>query len=286
MSEQALVELSHAWDRAMLTNDADLIGDFLAEEWLIIGADGNVSGKEEFLGHIRAETFTHDTMTSEGLEVRLYGDTAVILSRGVSGGQFRGRPFKEHERASSVFVQRDGRWRCVLTHVVPLRMPSAEPDCARRLRLALARAEPLLRAITAADAARPPAPGKWSPKEIIGHLIDSASNNHQRFVRGALGDDLVFPGYAQDEWVALQQYRATEWGELLSFWLHFNRHIVRVMSAVPEDVRLHIRERHNLGEIATHAPKNREQGTLDYFMLDYVDHLEMHLRQILGDRFS
>src|SRR5688572_22799550 len=109
---------------------------------------------------------------------------------------------------------------------------TSEPTCARRLRDALAGAEPRLRAISDADSARPRAPGKWSPREIIGHLIDSASNNHQRFVRATGQDDLVFPGYAQEAWVSLQQYAATPWDELLGFWLSFNRHIARVMAAV------------------------------------------------------
>ena len=75
---------------------------------------------------------------------------------------------------------------------------TTEPTCARRLRDALAAAEPRLRAISDADSARPRAPGKWSPREIIGHLIDSASNNHQRFVRASLQDELVFDGYEQE----------------------------------------------------------------------------------------
>ena len=63
-----------------------------------------------------------------------------------------------------------------------------------RLRAAIANASPPLAAISDADAAKPRAPGKWSPKQIIGHLIDSASNNHQRFVRANFTDDLIFPG--------------------------------------------------------------------------------------------
>lgn len=161
---------------------------------------------------------------------------------------------------------------------------TAEPTCAHRLRAALLTAEPLLRAISDADAARHPAPGKWSPKQIIGHLIDSASNNHQRFVRAAFQDDLVFPGYAQDHWVELQRYHDAPWSELLTFWMGFNRHIAMVMSAVPEEARLRVRARHNLDEIATYAPATAAQATLDYFMSDYVDHLEMHLLQIFGPR--
>jgi hypothetical protein len=159
-----------------------------------------------------------------------------------------------------------------------------EPSCAQRLLEAVAVAEPRLRAITDADSARPRAPGKWSPREIIGHLLDSASNNHQRFVRAAQQDDLVFPGYAQEAWVALQRYGTTPWAELLDFWLAYNRHLARVMAYVPEEARRRVRARHNLDEIATHAPRTPDQATLDYFMHDYVDHLELHLGQILDGR--
>ncbi len=167
-------------------------------------------------------------------------------------------------------------------------MPSdrtADLAAARRLRAALDGAEPLLRAIAEADSAQSPASGKWSPRQIIGHLIDSASNNHQRFVRAVWQDDLVFPGYAQEQWVELQQYQTTPWSELLTFWLAYNRHLARVMVAVPAEARLRVRVRHNLDDIATHAPQTPEQATLDYFMADYVDHLELHLRQILGDQW-
>lgn len=163
---------------------------------------------------------------------------------------------------------------------------TTEPECARRLRTAIAAATPLLHAMSEADSVQPRAPGKWSPRQIIGHLIDSASNNHQRFVRAALQDDLVFPGYQQAEWVEVQRYHDRPWSELLALWSAFNRHLVSVMAAVPAEARLRVRARHNLDEIATYAPKSPAQATLDYFMLDYVDHFEMHLRQILGDGWS
>ena len=76
------------------------------------------------------------------------------------------------------------------------------PEYAHRLRDAVAHAAPILLGLDADASARPLATGKWSPREIVGHLIDSAANNHQRFVRGQLQDDLVFLGYAQEDWVA------------------------------------------------------------------------------------
>src|SRR5436305_2922886 len=63
-----------------------------------------------------------------------------------------------------------------------------------------------LLSISDEESAREKAPGKWSPKEIIGHLIDSASNNHQRFVRTQFRDDLAFLGYQQEAWVKVQHY--------------------------------------------------------------------------------
>ena len=162
----------------------------------------------------------------------------------------------------------------------------AIPHSARRLRAALDAAEPRLRAISDTDSALPLAPGKWSPRQIIGHLIDSAGNNHQRFVRAALQDDMVFPPYAQEEWVQLQRYQEGSWSDLLTLWLAFNRHLVQVMAAIPRDVRERVRTTHNLDQIATYAPPSANDATLEYFMLDYVDHLERHMRQILGSEWT
>lgn len=156
------------------------------------------------------------------------------------------------------------------------------PACAQRLRVAVNAAEPVLRAMTDADSGRASASGKWSSKQIIGHLIDSAANNHQRFVRGALEDELVFPGYAQEAWVAVQQYQDVAWSDLLALWAAYNRQIAAVMTAIPAEDRLRVRAQHNLERIAMRAPASATDATLDYLMTDYVDHLEMHLGQILG----
>jgi hypothetical protein len=79
--------------------------------------------------------------------------------------------------------------------------------------------------ISAAQSAVPRAEGKWSPREIIGHLIDSASNNHQRFVRAQFTDDLVFAGYEQEGWVRVQNYQGEDWTELVQLWRLYNQHI-------------------------------------------------------------
>lgn len=103
---------------------------------------------------------------------------------------------------------------------------------------------------------------------MIGHLIDSAINNHQRFVRAIWRGDLVFEGYDRARWVEVQRYQDASWRELLDLWVAFNRHIATVMSAIPDGVRLRVHARHNLDEIAMRPPDRPEQGTVDYFMAD------------------
>jgi len=141
---------------------------------------------------------------------------------------------------------------------------------------------PALLAIPEEASRHRPAPGKWSPAEIVGHLIDSASNNHRRFVVARWQDDLVFTGYRQDAWVDAQQYDRAPWPELVALWAGFNRHLARVMAAVPPEIRTRAHRQHNLHEIAWQPVPAAQPATLDYFMADYVGHLQHHLRQILG----
>jgi ketosteroid isomerase-like protein len=112
-----VLRTAHDWDRAMIGNDPDAIGRFVADDWVIVGPDGSVGDKATFLGLVRSGDLTHDVMESHDLKVRLYGDVAVVTGRGVSGGRFRGRAFHLVERQSCVFVRQGGGWRCVLTHL-------------------------------------------------------------------------------------------------------------------------------------------------------------------------
>jgi len=126
--------------------------------------------------------------------------------------------------------------------------------------------------ITEAESAQVPAPGKWSKKQILGHLIDSASNNHQRFVRAQLGSPLSFPAYAQELWVNTQNYQTESWKNLVACWLSYNRHLLHVMANIPAG---------KLGNICVIG--DDEPVTLKFLAKDYLRHLEHHLRQILGD---
>lgn len=121
--EAELMALVREWDLAMVTNDPDAIGRYMAEDWIIIGADGTESNKPAFLALVKSGVLTHDVMESEDLRIRIYGDTAVLSAKGVSGGTYLGQRFHEVERASCVFVRQRGQWCCVLTHLSRLTAP-------------------------------------------------------------------------------------------------------------------------------------------------------------------
>lgn len=161
-------------------------------------------------------------------------------------------------------------------------MSETVPPYAAELLAATERGTAALRQIDAAASARRPAPGKWCAREIVGHLIDSATVNHQRFARAQRADDLVFPGYEPDAWVAGACYQDAPWDELVTLWAALNRHLARVMLAIPSAVRRRERRRHNLHEIAWRPVPADRPASLDTLMEDYVGHLVHHLRQILG----
>jgi hypothetical protein len=136
-----------------------------------------------------------------------------------------------------------------------------------------------LLALTDEDAAGRPAPGKWSRKEIVGHLIDSAANNHARFVRAQAAADLIFDGYDQDAWVRVQRYQERPWADLVRLWHSYNLHLASVMASADRDSLRRQRTRHNLDAIAWRPLPSSQPATLEYFMRDYVEHLTHHLRQ-------
>lgn len=140
---------------------------------------------------------------------------------------------------------------------------------ARNLLSIVKSAEPRLHGISEHDASSPLRPGAWSPKEIMGHLIDSASNNHQRFVRASLQDSLEFPGYDQNGCVGVQAPNDADWNVLISLWAAYNRYLAHVIAHLPES-KLEAPCRIGSGEPVT----------LEFLVNDYVRHLVHHLDQI------
>ena len=121
------------------------------------------------------------------------------------------------------------------------------------------------------DASEPGAAGKWSKKEILGHLVDSAANNHQRFVRAQLAPELRLPGYQQEQWVNTQRYRSESWANILQLWRAYNLHLVHVIEGVSADA---LHNRCFIGEM--------EPVTLEFVIQDYLRHFRHHVGQILG----
>lgn len=128
---------------------------------------------------------------------------------------------------------------------------------------------PRLRLLTEAHVTADRGEGKWVRKEILGHLIDSAANNHQRFVRARFGGALGWPGYDQNAWVATHDYRSRPWAELVDLWAALNTHIVRVIASTPAD------------RLSTSCViGSNEPVTLEWLMSDYLTHLRHHLSQL------
>ena len=130
-------------------------------------------------------------------------------------------------------------------------------------------AEAKLRGLSDDRAAHRPLPNKWSPKQVLGHLIDSAANNHQRFVRLQGTADSRLPGYAQEFWVDTQHYSDRGWLELIDLWCAYNRHLAHVIALIPEA------KRHVDCQIG-----DGPRVTLSHIALDYVGHVQHHLKQI------
>ena len=141
----------------------------------------------------------------------------------------------------------------------------------KELESLLGMAIPRLLALSDAESSTRPAPDKWSKKEVLGHLIDSASNNHQRFVRAQLSSEIRLPEYQQEDWVRSQSYQTESWENLVQLWRSFNMHLLHVGTLIPGE-RLS-----SMCFIGTNEPV-----TLEFIFIDYVRHVKHHLQQILG----
>ena len=154
-------------------------------------------------------------------------------------------------------------------------MTNPFPTIASDLGRTVAEAKPLLLKLDNADTSTRPSKKKWARKEILGHLLDSAGNNHQRFVRATLQGLLTFPGYEQDRLVELQKFTEVDWGFLVDFWAAQNRFLAHVINSLPASAAT-----------ATCSIGNNPPATLEWLAQDYVAHLKHHLNQILGQTFA
>jgi uncharacterized protein (TIGR02246 family) len=114
--EASFTRLLADWNAAIVANDADAIAAFAEPDWVFVGENGVATGAQ-FLDSVAAGRVTHDHMTSEVHDVRVYGDIAVVIARVRNSGAYEGNAFALDEWSTDVFVAHDGHWRCLLTHL-------------------------------------------------------------------------------------------------------------------------------------------------------------------------
>lgn len=111
-------------------------------------------------------------------------------------------------------------------------------------------------------------PTKWSKKQILGHLIDSATNNHQRFVRGQFETNPEIT-YDQNKWNEFSFYQEMESQQIIKFWIIYNAQLLEIIKRIPSD------------SLKNQIKVGVNSLTLEFLIVDYVEHLEHHLKQII-----
>jgi len=146
-------------------------------------------------------------------------------------------------------------------------------NMAQQLRVTIATVEAQLSRMNDDGVSFKPDPDEWSKKEILGHLIDSTANNHQRFVRAVYNAAAQFPVYDQNEWVRIQRYNERPWDSLVALWSAYSYHLCHIIECIPEDAKS---SSCNIGE--------KEPVSLDFVIKDYLRHLRHHLKDLLGEQ--
>jgi hypothetical protein len=147
-------------------------------------------------------------------------------------------------------------------------------ELALLLRRTIDRELPGLRALTDEEAlGTPPKPGAWSRKEELGHLIDSAANNHKRFVVASLNGEFRGAGYAQNSWVDAHGYRDIAWAEIVDLWYRFNSLLAHLVERIPDE------------RMSNTCVIGADVFTLGFVIEDYVLHMQHHLNHVLSSPF-
>jgi len=147
-------------------------------------------------------------------------------------------------------------------------------ELALLLRQTIDRELPELRALTdEAALSTTPRPGAWSRKEELGHLIDSAANNHIRFVVASLNGEFQGVGYAQNSWVDAHGYRDLEWPEIVELWYRFNSLLAHLVERIPDE------------RMSNKCVIGVDVFSLGFVVEDYVLHMQHHLDHVLSRPF-
>lgn len=139
----------------------------------------------------------------------------------------------------------------------------------------------LLNQLSSGQMSDKPHPDKWSSKEIIGHMIDSAINNHRRLLLSEKKGDLLFDGYDQDQWVRRNNYQNRSKKDLLDLWRLSNLHLADAINTLDDDLLERMTKDHNFDQISMISFDKGKSSNLNYLIQDYIYHIEHHLVQIL-----
>lgn len=122
-STAGLTAAAHDWAAAMVSNDPAGIADFMADDWVIV-SDSGISTREQFLALVESGDLTHSAFQIVGdPRVRVHGDSAVVTARVTNTAHYKGERFDADEWTTDVFVRRDDRWLCVLSHITAAARP-------------------------------------------------------------------------------------------------------------------------------------------------------------------
>jgi len=156
-----------------------------------------------------------------------------------------------------------------VTYTQGTKVELLDPDeLSKHVRAVVHQALPWLQALTEASASRPEKTGKWCAKEVIGHLTDSAINNHARVMRLQIEVTPNLSGYEQVAWVSLQHYADSDWGRLLGIWATLNEHFASAVSHIDK------------ARLANRGNVEGDELTLAFLIEDYIAHMEHHLRAL------
>jgi ketosteroid isomerase-like protein len=115
--QDEVLKAEKEFSQAIVKNDAEAVGRFLADDWIIIDPDGGIIDRATFLGIMRSGSLTHEMMESDDARVRIYGNTAIVTALTTTKGKFSGQAFSTQERATDIFVKQNGRWQCALSQL-------------------------------------------------------------------------------------------------------------------------------------------------------------------------
>ncbi len=116
-SQAEIQKIEKEFGAAILKNDPDAIGQFLADDWIIVDASGGIIDRPRFLEVVRSGALSHQSMDSDDVRVQVHGNAATVTALTTTKGKYMGQDFTTRERATDVFVKEQGRWKCVISQL-------------------------------------------------------------------------------------------------------------------------------------------------------------------------